>query len=234
MNPQEYFTIFTARLAGPARGLELAKSSRNLQLAAVNFRQLFKIHMMCGLIKWRLQENPASHFEAAIRLTAEATATLTEWEPSFNILEGLPLARTSLLASLIDATFYFPEVDNSVLPIDVRLDCLLACAVPSANVKAEAGALIGELRDGKRTALAAETYENLFDILANRGNSDRLGELMKKGDALYAKRSRDAFFSGGDQTEGGGPDNALVVDYRLALALKKVGHQSGSVHAWVW
>lgn len=234
MNPQEYFTIFATRLAGPARGLELAKSSRNLQLAALNFRQLFKGHLMCGLIKWRQQENPTSYFDDAIRLVTEAAITLPDWSPSFNIGEGLPLGRASLLASLTGVPFSLAQQESSTLPVDVRLDCLLANTGPSANAKDSANALIGELRGSKRTALAADTYENYFDILSGEGNSDCMEELLKKGEALFAKRARDAFFSGGDQTEGGGPDNALVVDYRLALALKKVRYSCNSMHAWAW
>lgn len=234
MNPQESLNFFATQLAGSARGLEVAKSSRNLQLAALNFRQMFKEHLMCGLIKWRQQENPTSYFDDAIRLITEAATTLPAWASSFNIGEGLPLGRASLLASLTGAPFDLGQLENSTLPVDVRLDCLLANASPSAKAMDLANALIGELRGGKRTALAAETYENYFHILASESNFARIEELLKKGEALFAKRARDAFFSGGDQTEGGGPDNALVVDYRLALALKKVRYGSDSMHAWVW
>jgi hypothetical protein len=40
---------------------------------------------------------------------------------------------------------------------------------------------------------------------------------------LFAKRIKDAFYADSEQTEGGGSDDPLVVDYRLAVALKRAG-----------
>lgn len=233
MNPQEYLTAFTTRLAGSARGLEVAKSSCNVQLAALNFRQMFKGHLMCGLIKWRQRENPTGHFEDAIQLITEAITTLTDWAPSFSIGE-LPLGRASLLAGLIDAPFGIAEFQMSELPVEAHLDYLLSTTNPLPTAKDSAITLLEELRRDKRADLAADSYENYFDILSVSGNSTVLGGLLSKGGTLFNRRARDSFFSGGDQTEGGGPDNSFVVDYRLAFALKKTGYSSDSMHAWIW
>lgn len=234
MTPQESLDFFATQISRSAKGFEVAKSSHNLQLAALNVRQMFKGHLMCGLIQWQQREHPANHFEEATTLVVEAIRLLPQWEPSFDVGFGLPLARAAILAGLINVPFDVAAFQMSALPADIQLDYLLATTSPSPSVKDSAMSLLKELRQDKRTALAADSYENYFDILSAAGNSTVLGDFLRKGDTLFNKRARDSFFSGGDQTEGGGPDNSLVVDYRLAFALKRAAYSSDSMHAWIW
>ncbi|WP_433693381.1 hypothetical protein [Herbaspirillum seropedicae] len=234
MDSQEYFNVFAKRLYGPLRGLDLAKSSKNSQLAALNFRQVFKGHMMCGLIKWRMGEAPVIHFEEAVRSMCDALATFKAWGGAFDHKGALPLARAAIVARLLGLPFDLPSVEEKILPPDVCLDYLLANAEPSYNAKDLPLALINELKCAKDSGLAVQTYENYFDILSSQDSAERLSYLVQKGVSLYDQRARDAFYSGGEQTEGGGPDNTFVVDYRLALVLKKVRGSSDVLHAWKW
>lgn len=231
MTPQESLSLFASRIEGPSRGLAIAHASRNFQLAALNYRQLFKGHLMCGLISWRLQKDPTEFLCNAVSVVAEGIATLRELSPTSIVEENLPIGKALLLAYLTGRSFGAVATVSGEGPPDSQLDLLLTTSSPTNTKQTE---LIGDLRKAKRTLLAAETYQNYFNILAAEGDSEKLEELTKQGELLFTKRARDSFFSGGDQTEGGGPDNNLVVDFRLAVALKRVGKHSSSLHAWEW
>lgn len=232
MTPQETLNFFETQLTRSAQGFEIARGSKNVQLAAMNARQMFKAALMCGLIKWRQAENPAESFRKALTVLDEASALITSWDSSFVLAENLPIARGALLASLLDVALDVPVPESADVTVDVQLDQLLAGASAAAPAQ-ETYQLIAKLNT-KKTALAWESYQTYFEIISNKGDSSSLKPLVDRGEALFAKRSKDAFFSGGDQTEGGGPDNALVVDYRLGVALKKAGYTGASIHAWTW
>ncbi|CAN7568512.1 hypothetical protein LJR129_004129 [Acidovorax sp. LjRoot129] len=233
MNPQESLDFFATQLSRSSKGLEVAHASRNLQLAALNTRQMFKGHLMCGLIKWRQGESPVRHFEDAVRVVSESSELLRSWDTSFEPIENLPSSRAALLASLLGSPFESGSPEKADLAADVHLDYLLAEAREAAGSQ-QARAIVARLLEGKRTSLAGETYQTYFEVLSAQPGSEALTTLVGKAEALFTKRGRDAFFSGGDQTEGGGPDNALVVDYRLGVALKKMGYRGPSIHAWAW
>jgi hypothetical protein len=233
MNPQESLDFFATQLARSKKGFEVAQTSRNLQLAALNTRQMFKGHLMCGLIKWRQGESPVRHFEDAVRVVSESSELLRSWDSSFEPIENLPSSRAALLASLLGLSFGIGSPEKANLAADVHLDYLLAETRAAAEMQ-QALVIVARLLEGKNTALAGETYQAYFEILSAQPGTEELTALVEKAEALFTKRGRDAFFSGGDQTEGGGPDNVLVVDYRLGVALKKVGYRGPSIHAWVW
>lgn len=231
MTPQEYLSLFANRVELSSKGLAVAHASRNWELAALNYRQLFKCHLMRGLISWRIHQNPTEHLCDAIAVVDEGISTLRSWSHSPSAEQSLPVEKTALLACLTGKSFDTTRTFSEGWACDSQLDLLLATSNPADS---KATTLIAELRTAKRTSLAAETYQNYFDILASEGDSESIEELTKQGEHLFAKRARDSFFSGGDQTEGGGPDNGLVVDFRLAVALKRAGKSNNSLHAWTW
>ena len=84
----------------------------------------------------------------------------------------------------------------------------------------------------KGTRLAVETYSTYRALL--RAPQAESGGLVDLATRLFRKRTNDRFFSGGDQTEGGGPDNAITADYRLAAVLKKIRYADENPHRWDW
>ncbi|RZT75653.1 hypothetical protein EV678_2839 [Azospira oryzae] len=231
MTPQESLVFFATQVQRSSNGLAVAHASRNWQLAALNYRQIFKCHLMRGLISWRIHQNPKEHLCNAISVAAEGIRTLRSLSQSLNAEESLPVAKAALLACLTGENFDTTDIVAETWACDSQLDLLLATSNPNDS---KANVLIASLREAKRTSLAAETYQNYFDILASAGDSEKIEDLTNEGEVLFAKRARDSFFAGGDQTEGGGPDNNLVVDFRLAVALKRAGGHSSSLHAWAW
>lgn len=230
MSPNESLEFFKAQLARSAQGLEVARVSKNLQLAALNGRQMFKACLMCGLIKWRQGDSPVDFFQKGVGLLVESSNLIASWQPSFVLAENLPIARGALLADLLGVTLDVPVVTRSLEAQD-QLDYALATSVAGA---AAAVPSIDKLKSGKKTELAAETYQTYFEILSRAGSREALRTLVERAETLFTRRASDAFFSGGEQTEGGGPDNALVVDYRLGVVLKKAGYRADSIHAWHW
>lgn len=227
MSPQESLKFFEAQLARSAQGFEVARASKNLQLAALNGRQMFKSCLMCGLIKWRQGESPIDLLKRGVDLLLETSTLIVAWKSSVVVAENLPLARGALLANLLGVTFDVPIAVASLAAQD-QLDYALATQSFAVDP------LISNLKSSKKTVLAAETYQTYFDILPRQGDPVALENLVEHAEALFTRRATDSFFSGGEQTEGGGPDNALVVDYRLGVALRKAGYTGDSIHAWRW
>ena len=56
----------------------------------------------------------------------------------------------------------------------------------------------------------------------NARSDNEFDDCIKLGHELYNKRKSDSFFSGGEQTEGGGEDNQYVDDYRLQAIIEKI------------
>lgn len=231
MTPQESLSFFSSQIERSSKGLEAAHASHNWQLAALNYRQLFKCNLMRALISWRLQQDPTEFICNAISSVAEGITTLRDWSQSPVTEESLPIGKAILISSLIGKKFNAVGTTSGAVSCDSQLDALLATASPTDK---KSTSLIADFRKFKRTSLAAETYQNYFDILASEGDSERLNGLTKVGELLFARRVQDSFFTGSDQTEGGGPDNNLVVDYRLAVALKRAGARNSSPHTWIW
>ena len=97
------------------------------------------------------------------------------------------------------------------------------------NESAWTGAL-GELRNTKGSSLAVETYSLYCQLLL--GPPSDFKRLIDLGASLFDRRANDAYFRGGDQTDGGGPGNAFTVDYRLAAIIKKIGGSHETRHQW--
>jgi hypothetical protein len=92
---------------------------------------------------------------------------------------------------------------------------------------------LDQLRQVKGSSLAVESYMTYHRLLRS---SEKCGVQADIGKAisLFEKRKNNSFYGGGEQTEGGGNDNGITVDYRLAAIMKKIGYKGNSVHLWQW
>lgn len=188
-----------------------------------------------GLLTWRLGGNPRSAIEESVAGFIAVRQVLRQLDPAADVDHALLLPNALLVASLIDEQ---PEYSPDALARDEHdgyerpLDWLLVAATRGPVDAAEVEVAIAELGARKRCKLAADTYRTYFQILGGAPQAE-LDGLVRAAEKLYAKRARDSFYSPG-QTDGGGPDNPHVVDYRLAAVLEKVGYQGESIHRWRW
>lgn len=231
LTPSEMVSFFDEQAKRTRLGLTAAQSSGNYQLAAMNCRQAFKCRLMKGLIEWRMGTDPsASLSEAANGFTNDWVTVLAVGNGDGNFAD-VPAERISFVTYLLGKE---PSIDRSTVNFesDRLLDVALGdCLFDSWNRKAwEQG--MQQLRQAG-SDLAIQTYE-LYKAVAHAAAAD-LPALSQEGKKLFAKRKSDSFFSGGDETEGGGEDNNVTVDYRLAALLKRAGFDGTSeVHAWKW
>jgi hypothetical protein len=235
MTPAEMVEFHLQRSMSCARTVLEAQAAGNFPLAELNARQLFKNRLMVGLLTWRLGGDPRTAITDAVAGFLAGRQILRQMDPGAKIDHLVPLESALVVAYLIDKQPEYPPdatADEEHDAYERRLDLLLAAAVRGQVDPVAVDAAVAELAARKRCKLAADSYRTYFQILgAQQGELD---DLVRAAEKLYGKRARDSFYSGGEATDGGGPDNPHVVDYRLAAVLKKVGYQGESVHRWRW
>lgn len=227
MSPDDTLIFFSDSASRAEKGIEVARSSSNPQLLALNVRQLFKNRLISGLIQWRLGRNPIAQLAAAIDVVEANRSELNS--PAY----AIPFARAALVAFLIGREFKQPVREDSEFSDEDKLDFELARATPISGISASADRAINKLNHRDRTKLVAESYRVYFEIATN-STGDSIPTIVQRAESNYERRARDEYFQGGDQIEGGGRDNGLVVDFRLAVALLKAGIPARSIHAWTW
>lgn len=231
MQPAEAINFFSEQSVRAEKGLVAAESTRNYQLFALSARQLFKTRLMRGLITWRQGEDASQLMTVAVDTLDRNAAVLADLNAGAAVGADLPLERAAIVAFLIDKPIRFPlSVLDGVA--DKRLDCALVSALDSNQVQIDLDLEISRLT--KVSALAAQSYRLYFDILNRFSSGISVDDLIVEAEENFQSRATDGFYSGGEQTEGGGPDNKLVVDYRLAAVLKKANYSGRGIHLWRW
>jgi len=224
MTPQQMFEFFGQQALRTQRGVEAATAAGNAALLALNYRQRFKAHVMQGLLAWRCGlGSPVAPFQEAVGAWRAGAMALAGGD-----LAELPLERASFIAFLIGE----PPPPPATLTADRLLDAALAGELHGRVNDEDWQRGLTELQKIKGSDLAAETYQTYGQLL--RAAPETRESLIAQATALFNKRGKNGFFSGGDQTEGGGPDNEFVTDYRLAAILKKLAYTGDSPHRWKW
>lgn len=230
MNVNEISQLFNNQAIRSEKGILAAKSAGNIQLLCLNARQLFKSLLMQGLIKWRTDSDPRGVFERALDSLIINRGLIKEIDSKPEFEQELPLEKGGMIAGLVGRNFsmdFNGPVENFERNLDFRISKMVLSADPAEMaVSLDFSALVK-----KAGVVAARTYFLYMEILKGQKNAS---ELVAEADELFMKRSNDKFYCGGDQTEGGGKDNLIVVDYRLAAILKRVGYSGTSMHQWRW
>lgn len=230
MTPSEMIEFFQEQAAGWSQGLRMAVGKANYHHAAGCLRQIFKDHLMQGLITWRIGcGSPVEPLKSAVNLLREGVETLESMKEA-NPARDLPLDSASIISFLVDIPS--PSFRISEMTADRLLDAVLGNGLRGDWNEMAWNNGLEQLRKNKRAALAAETYLTYGRLLHSDG-ADASG-LVDRATRLFVKRAKDGYFSGGDQTEGGGPDNTTTVDYRLAAVMKKIGYLGENLHRWRW
>lgn len=235
----EQAEMFSAAVAG-------AEASKRYDLAATNLMASMSAWLMRGLLRWRRQAgSPESDIASAVDVAARAAVVLPSLDvsrrPGASFDFGVPL----LLGHLIgrdgeELRTALSGSEDAVLPtpLDVALaDVLCGRETPES--------LIDQTRSRaaeKRHGLLKATYDCYSRMLAAAAAGDVAALRAACADAatFFERRRRDSFFSGGRDFDGGGPDNALVVDFRLAAVILRcemsfgVEGIGGEPHRWSW
>jgi hypothetical protein len=230
MTPKEMIGFFEQQGTLFSKGVGGAAESRNYHLAALNLGQVFKASVMQGLIGWRCRSaSPVKPFKDAVHQIDDGMKLLKTLAEA-DCTKDVPSEKAGLVSFLVDVPS--PSFTITELTSDRLLDAVLSNGLRGTWNNSAWNTGLEQLRKNKRAALAVESYSTYNQLLhADKAESAGLVELATK---LFEKRAKDGFFSGGDQTEGGGPDNATTVDYRLAAVMKKVGHADENLHRWQW
>ena len=229
MTTDDMIVFFGEQAEGAGEGMQAAQSSANYYLATVNCVERFKCRLMQGLIRWRMGSAPTDFLTLAVR------GFSSDWEILVAIggdnakLSDTPAEKVPFLSCLIGQQVVPIDIDG--LEGDRLLDAVLGRWLCGSWDVTHWEQGIEHLHSS-RSKLALDTYE-LYKAVAHASPSD-LSALMENGKNLFKKRRTDRFFSGGDQTEGGGNDNDVTVDYRLASLVKHAGYEGEGARAWQW
>ncbi|WP_454675447.1 hypothetical protein [Achromobacter pestifer] len=230
MNLNEISQLFSSQAARAEKGILAAKDAGNSQLLCLNARQLFKSLLMQGLIKWRTDNDPRGVFERALDSLLFNRELIRDIDPKSGFDQDLPLEKGGMIARLIDRNFlidFHSPVENFGRQLDFQISEIMLSSDPAEMAVSVDFSILVE----KVGVVAAWTYFLYMEILKGKRN---VSELVAEADELFVRRGNDRFYCRGDQTEGGGEDNLIVVDYRLAAILKKVGYSGTSMHQWRW
>lgn len=230
---QERIDLTIERRKMTERGMAVGIEKNNVQLIALNTHQVFKYSLMCALCHWRYGQDPTPWLRRALVDFLSAYRYLADARKLDDV--EIPTDVAQIVAFLINEPNELPQLDPNDTPYaDCALDRILVNVFNKRNALTVPTELLKKLGSKKRQALSCKSYNTYFAILQASQKGEDIGPLIIEAELNYKARAKDAFYSGGEQTEGGNADNDAVVDYRLAAILKFVGHQSPSVHAWKW
>lgn len=229
MNLDEIFQLFDSQVSRAEKGILAARNSGNSQLLCLNSRQIFKSLLMQGLMRWRRNNDPKVILGRALDSLMSSVRLLSEIDVNQQPECELPLEKGGVVAWLLGREFLSDFEGTAVDPVR-QLDIDICRVLLSDNSHGAPISVNDSVLTEKVGTVAARTYAVYADILRGRGGAD----LVAEADDLFVKRSKDSFYCGADQTEGGERDNLIVVDYRLAAILKKVGYEGESIHQWRW
>ena len=231
MTSTEMIDFFGQQAERTRLGMNASQSSSNYQLAAVNCRQAFKCRLMQGLICWRQGNDPTEFLSLSVNGLKEDWKSLVAIGGDNAKLADTPAERMPFILCLLELSGSAGCKTNG-LESDRLLDAVLGqWLLDGSWMESLWNTGIDQLhRPGQE--LAYESYSVYAAIAKSR--SSEAARLIDRGNALFENRHTDKFYCGGDQTEGGGNDNTIIVDYRLASLAKRIGYKGNSTNEWRW
>jgi len=208
-------------------------------LAYRNMARSLQKRFDTGLHRWRRKESPIADMKAALGTSGEMVTAIRAWQLDDETLNGygdvwnLVSYMSFLLgrpAKLPDERLARIREDRSQYA-DVALEYRILDALEGREWREGLEEPFDRLAANKRQALAVESYRTYFALLEAGGGAETEA-LVLRAETHYARRARDAFYSGGPTYVGGGPDNPYVVDFTLGAILKKIGWDGESIHRW--
>jgi|ERR1051325_6024580 hypothetical protein len=229
MTASEMIDFFRQQAELFSSGVELMANDHNAPMVAVNVAEVFKASLVQGLIAWRFGiGSPIEPLRRATATAARGQKLLQGMDPSQAGL--VPIEQSLFLSYLLSEQAL--TIDSQGLASDRLLDVVLGRSLQGGWDDANWEIGLGQLRKNKRTKLSHESYLAYQHLI--HANPNEVPALVAQSSALFGMRKKDAFYKGGPQSEGGGPDNDFTVDYRLAAIMKKIGFRGDSIHSWKW
>jgi len=211
-------------------------------LAYRNIAESLEKYFDTALLRWRRGESPVPDMERALAKSSEMLAAITDWQLDDETLNGMGYTWNVVryMSFLLDQRVELP-VERLVgirasqsQYADVALDYRILDAIEGRKWREGLEEPFERLASKKRQALAVESYRTYFALLEAGGDGAETEALVLRAETNYARRAKDAFYSGGPTYMGGGPDNPYVVDFTLAAILKRIGWEGDSIHKWKW
>ena len=216
---------------------------------ALSYASAFEGQLTAGLIAWRhAVEDPRPILREAVEIAATGVDALDRLDAEAIWLE-IDVAAAAFVSFVLDGSFderflaHLPPPDawSNVPPLafDRTLMTALVAAMREQNHLREFGEVLAKAAKNKRTALVSDVYRNYMAIIETcKGNGEASAKLVGEADRLFQQRKKNAFYSGGVQYAGGGPDNEHVVDFVLAALIVWCGGRAvpepRTIHRRTW
>lgn len=229
MTPHEMSMFFARQASKCDANLKVSRIRSTPILLELNMRHAAENIFMSALIDWR---HHLADPRDKLRIAFDASKAALEILPALDSPTPLP-ARFRFYDIVVLATLLRLEIPAGCLSVittcrtsagtDLCLDYALAETI--AGRHGILGRTIDSAVFSKWQMLLKDTYSTYRDLLAG----DK--EAIRRAERNFSKRRSDGYFRGGPQIDGGGPDNAHVIDYRLAAILNTVAYETDSIHA---
>lgn len=221
-----------------------AQAAGDYDLVANNLNAALESHLMVGLLMWRRGTCPRAPVEAVWHVGVEGLRRLERISAGAEHWTFFNYLPASYCGLLLDREAELPlgpvlgrgQADFRQELLAMYLDACVLAAVATGKAPDLWESLLERIR-GRRLELVRRTYELYLEMaLAGRDCADIAADLV----TLFDRRATDDFYGDGGETEGGGPDNRYVVDYRLATLLYARGVRQRSLpgetlrHTWIW
>jgi hypothetical protein len=249
MTPQQMIELFSQQARMHWAAIAPASQAGNYELLKFNLSSTLDCHLMVALLEWRQNANPRESLLRVCEVADSGMALLNQVGPGLEHWKGFDVFPSAFCGALLGKTIAVPSRQVLLAWQENRVDylsqCLDACIV-ELLAKGEPptawSGLIAGIENERRLELTRTTYTNYADIaLKAAGNLHEAIEAVRASTALFKRRKVDGYYAGGRGTDGGGPDNPLVIDYRLAALLHlclpdfaaELDSEAG-IHAWRW
>jgi hypothetical protein len=229
MTPKEMSNFFAEESADSFANLDSQKVRNAPPLLELNMRLASENALMSALIDWRHQlADPREKLRSAFTACNLALELLPALDSPTPLSERFRFYDIAILAKLLDIKV--PPNAISILQkcrsagnTDLCLDYALAETIEGANNLL--ANTISATTFSNRKILLKDTYSAYRDLLGGKT------EALRRAEENFTRRGSDGYYSGGSQIDGGGLDNSLVTDYRLAAILKCMSCETDSDHA---
>ncbi len=212
-------------------GPEEIVQDRNFTRVFLNYRELALRHIEVGLLAWRRNGKPTSHFHQAYAAFEQLEAFLDRSRTAKDAeqLRDHEHDLFGIVFSLIDRPVKLGLLDGErfdykFLLYRKYLASLLQGVAVDATVKERA---VKQLTGGELIDDCVRTYLMLLGEIDHDLSTE---DLVRRAETLWSKRKNDRYFDQFRPEDGYGEFNDIFVDYTLGAILKKIEWRGGSAH----
>lgn len=194
-----------------------------LPVIILNTEQIFKLNLQIALLQWRNNQNPKDLLIIALNDFYTRLQKIKTFDDYKEFINPYFIIVAKYFAFLIDTEFNFDLKQLNTQSEYNGLDyTLYKLVLKDFDFRGDIENFLNKISKRKKEQLAFETYCNYFEILEDFEKNKKVeNSKITMAESYFTKRAKDSFFSNGQQIEGGYLENKEVVDFRLAVILKK-------------